>query len=260
MLYKKYVKMHTKSALQFKLNMTLITFSSTLVSIAEILSVFLLFKRFESVGYWGFYEAALMFGVITSVYAFVECFARGFDEFAQLIKKGDLDRLLVRPVNIVYQIFCSKIEFSKLGRVVLGIVVSVIALVNLNIVWTVSKVIVLIATYLCGIAVILGVEMISAGISVFTVENLEFINIFTNGAKELSYYPINIYNKWLARLFTFIIPVACFNYLPISYIMGYGSLPRIVYGLSPLFGILFLVPCVIFFVVTLKKHYQSTGT
>ena len=184
MLYKKYVKMHTKSALQFKLNMTLITFSSTLVSIAEILSVFLLFQRFESVGYWGFYEAALMFGVITSVYAFVECFARGFDEFAQLIKKGDLDRLLVRPVNIVYQIFCSKIEFSKLGRVVLGIVVSVIALINLNIVWTVSKVIVLIATYLCGIAVILGVEMISAGISVFTVEKLEFINIITNVAKE----------------------------------------------------------------------------
>jgi len=260
MLYSKYIRMHRKSSFQFKLNTAMITFSSTLISIAEILSVFLLFRRFDSVGYWGFYEAALMFGIITSVYALVECFGRGFDYFAQLIKKGELDRLLVRPVNIIYQIFCSKIEFTKLGRFIIGITVSIIALINLNIVWTVSKVLVLIATYLCGICVILGVMMIGAGISIFTVENLEFVNIITDGAKELSYYPINIYNKWLARLFTFIIPVACFNYLPISYIMGYGNLPRIIYALSPLFGILFLVPCVIFFIVTLKKHYQSTGT
>ena len=167
---------------------------------------------------------------------------------------------MVRPVNIVYQIFCSKIEFTKLGRGVIGITVSIIVLCNLNIAWTVSKVIVLIATYLCGISVILGVMVIGAGISILTVENLEFVNIITDGAKELSYYPLNIYNKWLSGIFTFVIPVACFNYLPISYIMGYGNLPSIVYALSPLFGMLFLIPCFVFFILTLKKRYQSTGT
>lgn len=259
MLYSKYVKMHKKSAFQFKANMAMLAFSSVLVSIGEILSVFILFSTFEHVGYWGFYEAALMFGVITTVYSLTECFARGFDEFARLIKAGDLDRLLVRPINIVYQIFGSKIEFSKLARTILGIIVSIIALVKLNIAWTIAKVIVLISMYICGICVILGVLMIGAGISVFTVENLEFINIITNGTKELSYYPINIYNKWLSGIFTFVIPVACFNYLPLSYIMGYGSLPQIVYALSPLIGCLFLIPCFIFFICALKK-YQSTGT
>ena len=258
MLYSKYVKMHRKSAFQFKANMAMLAFSSVLVSIGEILSVFILFSTFERVGYWGFYEAALMFGVITTVYSTTECFARGFDEFSRLIKQGDLDRLLVRPVNIIYQIFGSKIEFSKLARTALGIVVSIIALVNLNIAWTFAKVLVLLSMFACGICVILGVMMIGAGISVFTVENLEFINIITNGTKELSYYPINIYSKWLRGIFTFVIPVACFNYLPLSYIMGYGSLPQIVYALSPIIGCLFLIPCTIFFVWSLKK-YQSTG-
>lgn len=259
MLYNKYVKMHSKSAFQFKANMAMISFSSVLISLSEIFAIFLLFKRFESVGYWGFYETALMFGIITTVFSFTECFARGFDEFANLIKHGDLDRLMVRPVNMVYQIFGSKIEFSKLARVILGLTVSIIAIVKLNIAWTFTKIAVLILTYICGCFVILGVMMIGAGISVFSVENLEFINIITNGAKEISYYPINIYNKWLSRIFTFIIPVACFNYLPLSYIMGYGCLPQIVYALSPLIGALFIIPCALFFLWSLKK-YQSTGT
>jgi ABC-2 type transport system permease protein len=107
--------------------------------------------------------------------------------------------------------------------------------------------------------VIWGVMLIGAGISVFSVENLEFINVFTNGAKEIAYYPINIYNKWLSRVFTFIVPVACFNYLPVSYLLGYGDLPRVVYALSPLLGMVFIVPCLMFFKWALKR-YQSTGT
>ena len=70
MLYNKYVKMHSKSAFQFKANMAMISFSSVFISFGEILAIFLLFKRFESVGYWGFYETALMFGIITTVFSF----------------------------------------------------------------------------------------------------------------------------------------------------------------------------------------------
>lgn len=259
MLYNKYVKMHMRSSMQYRANMIMLSFSSCLISIGELLAILIMFKTFKTVGNWGFYETALMFGIITFVYSFVECFARGFDEFANLIKHGDMDRLMVRPVNLIYQIFGSKIEFSKLMRASLGLVVAIIALFNLNVVWTFTKILVLIATFGCGCFVIWGVMLVGAGISVFTVENLEFINIFTNGAKEIAYYPINIYNKWLARLFTFIIPVACFNYLPISYIMGYGNLPQIVYALSPLIGMAFVIPCLIFFKWALKR-YQSTGT
>ena len=259
MLYNKYVKMHMRSAMQYRTNMFMLSFSSCLISVGELLAIFVMFKTFKTVGNWGFYETALMFGLVTFVYSVTECFARGFDEFANLIKHGDMDRLMVRPVNLVYQIFGSKIEFSKLMRASLGLAVSIIALFNLNIVWSLTKVLVLISTFVCGCFVIWGVMLVGAGISVFTVENLEFINIFTNGAKEIAYYPVSIYNKWLSRLFTFIIPVACFNYLPISYLMGYGSLPQIVYALSPLMGMAFVIPCLIFFVWALKK-YQSTGT
>lgn len=258
MIYKNYVKMHLKSSMQYRSNMLMLAFSSCLISVGELLTIFLMFQNFESVGYWGFYESALMFGLITAVYSIVECFARGFDEFAHIIKHGSLDRILVRPLGIIHQLFGTKIELSKLLRTLFGISIIIFSLIKLNIEWSILKVLVLIATFLCGCLVIWGVMLIGAGISVFSVENLEFINVFTNGAKEIAYYPINIYNKWLSRVFTFIIPVACFNYLPISYLMGYGNLPQIVYALSPLMGMVFIIPCLLFFTWALKK-YQSTG-
>lgn len=239
--------------------MLMLAFSSCLISVGELLSILIMFKTFKTVGNWGFYETALMFGIVTATYSFTECFARGFDEFPNLIKHGDLDRILVRPANVILQIFGTKIELWKLLKSGLGIAIAIVALINLNIVWTVSKILVLLATFACGCLVVWGVMLIGAGICVFTVENLEFINIFTNGAKEVAYYPINIYSKWLSRIFTFVIPVACFNYLPISYLLGYGNLPQIVYALSPLIGCLFVAPCVIFFLKCLKK-YQGTGT
>lgn len=258
-MYFKYLSMHFKTSLEYRHNTFMLAISGLLVSVGELLAIFVMFEQFNSVGDWGFYESALMFGVITTVFAIAECFARGYDEFASLIKHGDLDRMLVRPINIHKQIFASKIEFSKLGRVVLGLGVCVYSLIKLNISWTLLKVLVLIATFVSGVLIIWGLFMIGAGVSIFTVENLEFINIITDGSKELAFYPINIYNKWLARFFTFVIPVACFNYLPLSYLTQTGSVPMLLCALAPFIGMLFCIPCMIFMNICLKK-YQSTGT
>lgn len=259
MLYKNYLKMHLKSSFQYRYNMMFITFNQILINISEILAVYLLFSQFNSVAGWTFYQSLLMMGIVYTVFSLTECFARGYDEFPKLIKSGELDRFLIRPVNIHYQIFGSKIEFTKFARVILGIVISIIAIVNINVDWNILKVLVLISTYICGIFVIFGLFVLSAGISIYTVENLEFLNILTNGSKELAYYPINIYAKWLTRIFTFIIPIACFNYLPLSYILEIGSIPSWLCAISPLLGMLFVIPCIIFFNLSLRK-YKSTGT
>ena len=259
MLYQKYVKMHIKSSMQYRLNTVFLSFSQAVVAVSELLAVYVLFQTFTTVGTWTFYDSLLMFGVVTTVYSFCECFFRGYDSFAEIVQSGELDRLFIRPVNIHYQILGAKLEFSKLGKFFVGVVVSVIAVCKLSITWFIWKVLVLLGMFVCGVVVILSLMILGAGMSIYTIENLEFINIFTCGSKDLAYYPINIYQKWLSRLFTFVIPVACFNYLPLTYLVGGGILPAWVYALSPCFGMLIIIPCVLFFNFSLKK-YQGTGT
>ena len=199
------------------------------------------------------------FDNICKEFKVAECFARGFDEFSKHVVSGDLDRMLVRLINIYKQIFYSEIEFYKISRILLGVGISIFALINLNVQWTFLKAAVLVASFACGCVVIFCVSLIGASLCFFTVDNLEFVNVITNGGKDLCYYPINIFNKWITRFFTFVITLACFNYLPLSYILGYGNIPMWLCAISPLLGILFIVPCVLFFNWSLK-HYKSSGT
>lgn len=259
MLYTKYLKMHLRSSMQYRFNTTFISITQVLVSVGEVLSVWMLFGTFTSIGGYGFYECLLLMGITFAVFSLSECFACGYDEFSDLIRSGDFDRILIRPVNINYQILASKFDLVKLPRVALGLTISIIALVNLNIEWDVLKVLVFISTIISGTMIVVGIFIISAGISIYTIEQLEFVNILTHGSKEIAYYPINIYAKWLTRIFTFVIPVACFNYLPLSFLLGIGNIPMWLCGLAPVFGMLFIIPCLLFFNFSLKK-YKSSGS
>lgn len=258
-MYGKFVKIHFKSMLQYKSNTFILIASSLFTSVAEFLSIYVLFSSFKTIGDWTFYETALTFGMITAIFPFVECFARGYDEFSKHVVGGDLDRMMVRPINIYKQIFFSEVEFFKLPKVLLGVGITIFAIVNLNVCWTFAKVLVFALSVACGCVVIFCVMLVGAAFCFFTIDNLEFVNVITNGGRELCYYPINIYNKWIKRFFTFVIPFACFNYLPLSYILGYGNLPMWLCAVSPLLGMLFLIPCVLFFNWSLK-HYSSSGT
>ncbi len=257
-MYKKYLSMHLKSSFEYRLNTLFIALSQIVISLSEILSIFIIFQKFKAIGEWGFYEVAFMYGVVLTTYALSECFGRGFDEFSTLIRSGTLDRLLVRPLNLKFQIMCSKIEFSKMGKVFLGLTISIIALLNITISWTFWKVVVLLGMFVCGVSVFLGTMIIGAGVSVFSVENLEVMNIITSGTKEIGYYPVTVYKKWLTKVFTYVLPVACFNYLPVTYLLKGGAVSPI-YALAPFLGCLFIIPCVIFFDWAVSK-YQGAGS
>ncbi len=258
-MYSKFLKLHVKTSMQYRGNMLFVALSQVFITIGEILGTYFLFLQFESVGGWNFFDTMILSGIMITVFGINECFFRGYDTFADLIKHGKLDSMLVRPMNIHYQIICGTVEFSKFGRVLLGIAITIVGLTLSPISWTFLKVLVLLMTFVCGVVVFLGINMISSGISVFSVNNLEFMNIFTDGSKRVGKYPLNIYNKFLSIFFTFVIPLACFNYLPISYILDKPMTSEWLYALSPLFGLVFFLPCLLFLNWSLKR-YASTGS
>ena len=67
---------------------------------------------------------------------------------------------------------------------------------------------------------------------------------------------------WLTALkvlkfFTYVVPLALFLYYPFLYLIGRTN--NEVYMLLPLAGILFLIPCLMFWKIGIR-HYKSTGS
>ena len=216
-----------------------------------------LFNKFDNIKGFNVYEVLLCFSIIHFGFAFNETFFRGIDKFEDLIIDGSLDRFLVRPQGILFQVLCTKIDFVKIFRIIQSLIVLVIALIKLDIVWNISKVIVLILMMIASVLIFFGLFVLTASYCFVTIQGLEVRNLLTDGGKNLAQYPISIYRKGVVFFFTFIIPYGFINYYPLLYFIDRTD--NILYMLSPLLVMVFLIPCLLSFKIGMK-HYNSAGS
>ena len=256
-LYFKYVGMLLKSQMQYKASFIMTTLGQFLVSFTAFLGVYFMFSRFHSVNGFAFSEILLCFSIMLMAFSITECLVRGFDMFPTLIQSGNLDRILVRPRNEIFQVLTSNIDFSRIGRLLQSILMLAYAVPTSGIVWTFDKVITIILMLVGGMTVFASLFVLYAGISFFTIEGLEFMNIFTDGSREFGKYPLSIYGEGILKFFTYVIPIALFQYYPFLYLIGRSNNIGLIF--LPLIGFVFMIPCYCFFKFGLKK-YKSTGS
>lgn len=256
-LYLKYFIIQLKSAMEYKTSFIMTTLGQFLVAFNVFLGILFMFQRFNEVKGFRFSEVLLCFSIVLMQYSLAECFARGFDGFASLLSNGGFDRIMVRPRNIVLQVLGTKIELTRLGRMLQAIIMFVYGIVNAQVSWTAARILTVIFMIIGGTAVFFGLFVIYAALCFFTLEGLEFMNVFTDGAREFGKYPISVYGNKVLLLCTFLVPYALIQYYPLLYILGKSD--RAFYMGLPLAAILFLVPCFLLWRVGVR-HYKSTGS
>ncbi len=256
-LYFKYVAMLLKSQIQYKASFIMTILGQFLVSFTAFLGIYFMFSRFHSVNGFTFSEILICFSIVLMAFSVTECFVRGFDVFPRLIQSGNLDRILVRPRNEIFQVLTSNMDFSRVGRLFQSILMLAYAIPTSGIIWTFDKVMTVVLMLIGGIAVFSALFVLYAGISFFTIEGLEFMNIFTDGSREFGKYPLSIYGDGILKFFTYVIPIALFQYYPFLYLIGRSDNIGLIF--LPLLGFIFMIPCYCFFKFGLRK-YKSTGS
>ena len=256
-LYFKFMKVHFKSELQYKISFTLSFISQFFVFFGYYFTIICLFDKFSNIKGFTMYEVLLTFGIIQFGYSFCETFFRGVDQFDDLIVNGTFDRLLLRPQNILLQVFANEVSFVKASRLIQSIIVLIIAIINIDVIWTIEKIITLIFMLISGIAVFLSIFILAASYCFLTVKGLEVRNVFTDGGKHMAQYPIGIFKKGFVFFFTFIIPFGFVNYYPLLYLLDKTNNKLLI--ISPLITILYLIPSVIIFYKGIKR-YSSVGS
>jgi len=197
-------------------------------------------------------------------YALCDAISHGFDQFAQTVKSGDFDRLLLRPRSTVLQLLGHELTVRRVGRLAQGVVVLGYAFsAPATIAWTAGRVGLLAMSIVCGICVFLGILVLQATSTFWTVESLEVWSAFTYGGVMMSQYPQAIYRELVPRP----VPptcsrIGCTVYLPGLVILGREDAlgaPPIVGWLAPLAGPVFLALCLQVWGIGVR-HYRSTGS
>lgn len=256
-LYRHYVSIVIRGMMQYKTSFFLTTLGQFLVSFNVFLGIYFMFQRFHQVKGYSYSEVLLCYAIVLMEFSLAEIWARGFDTFSGMVRRGEFDRVLVRPQGEILQVLGSKFELTRLGRLFQATVVFIYAVCTAEICWTPARIWTVVFMLVGGVAVFSGLFLIYAALCFFTLEGLEFMNVLTDGAREYGKYPLDIYGKRTLQLATVIVPYALIQYYPLQYILGRVNSPGYIF--LPLLAVLFLVPCYGLWRLGVR-HYKSSGS
>ena len=262
-LYGRYVSASLRAQAQYPAATLMLAIGQCAATSIEILGVYALFDRFGAVGGWSFGEACLFYGLINITFSIADLLTRGFEVFGtEFVRTGAFDRVLLRPRAAALQLAGYEVRLSRLGRLVQGLAVLILASLLVPIVWDAAAVAIALWAMAGGVALFVGILVLQATVAFWTVESLEVMNVLTYGSVQAAQYPLNIYAAWFRRLLTFGLPLACVAYYPVLAILKRPDplgAPDWLLPFTPLAGFAFLALSFVAWRAGMAR-YASTGS
>ncbi len=262
-LYRRLIGMQLRAQAQYKASLAIDIATYLTVTGMEFVALLIIFGSFPTLLGWRVGEVVLLYGLTSVSFGLAELIGAGIDGFADTIRRGDFDRVLLRPVGAFMQVIGSDFRLRRLGRTTQGVIALALAprlLPGLH--WTVAKVAVAAVGVFSGAAVFVAILLLGATMCFWTVETTELTNILTYGGCTLLSYPLTIYNRGLQRFFLAVVPLAFGSFVPACYVLGralpFGLPPALAFG-APIVALVFAGLSGAAWRVGVR-HYQSTGS
>lgn len=255
------MRMLLRSATQYRASFLMQTFAQLIMTGGDLLAVLVLMGRFTNLGQWTAGEILFFFGVMQVTFALCECFGRGISNFSYYVGGGEFDTMLLRPRGLLTQVILNRADPRRLGCIIVGMAALLTAQARLGLVWTAEKALVLLSSVLGSFMMLMGLFLIEATVSFFSVRSIEMVNVLTYGGRTACQYPVDIYPRPLRLLFTYVAPFALCMHLPVSYVLDKPLMawPLWQIVLAPMAGVAFFIVMALVWRVGVR-HYRSTGT
>ena len=232
------------------------------VNFAEVLVTWSLFQHFDNLGGWSLKDVIFLHGLSMVMFSLGDTISNGIQTVPELIRDGNFDRTLVRPMSIYIQSVTNEVSMRHVGQLLQGVLLLGIGIGTVSTDWTAMKFAYMAVVLLSGAALFMALFTVEAIISFWTVNSIEVVNAFTYGGSDFGQYPLHIFKWGLRAIFLWLVPVGFMTYYPALYFLEKSDplgFPEIAKFVSPIAAIIFC------FVVSRGwsfaiRHYTSTGS
>jgi ABC-2 type transport system permease protein len=242
--------------MQYKASFFMLILAHFVATFMDMIGLSIIFSRFQSVQTWTLPELAILYGTVHMGFSLAETFARGVDTFGDVIKYGEFDRILLRPLGTLFQVATREVQLMKLGRFVQGLIVCLWGCGQLKFSFLSFQSLIIIFSIIGCVGFFVGLYIIQATCSFWTTESLEIFNIATYGGVEAAPDPMSLYKTYFRHFFTFIIPLSCVIILGVM--TGHEPFIKGLSLIFPLAGLLFMFVAYRAWRIGVS-HYHPTG-
>lgn len=169
------------------------------------------FAKTTSIAGWNQWQNLFFVGCFFTLNGIIETFfLENCNEFAELVRTGDLDFLLVKPIDEQFLITCRRLDWGTMPNMLLGSGVMGVALWQMGWSFDLVKVLTFLVTFGCGVAVAYSFMLLLTALSVWMVRNQSLMEMWWLFS-SLARYPKEIFRgSWaepMGLFFTFVLPI-----------------------------------------------------
>jgi ABC-2 type transport system permease protein len=219
-VYRRIVASRIRSQLAYRASFALDVAAQLIGQSIELVAILVVFTQVTSLGGFDRGEVVLMYALAATAFGIADLTVGQVEELPNLIRTGELDVLLLRPLGTLAQILSADVALKRVGRVVAGLAVLIYALATSGIEWTPLRVLVAMTTPLTGAVIFAAVWVAANTVSFWVVDGREVANSVTYGSNFATSYPITVYGPWLRRILCFAVPGAFVAYFPALALLG----------------------------------------
>jgi ABC-2 type transport system permease protein len=260
-IYGRLVGARIRAQLQYRASFVLNLVGAALISFLDFAAILVIFHQVDALAGWTVAEVALLYAISSVSFALTDLAVGHLDLLPRMIREGEFDLILVRPLGSLFQVISSDFALRRLGKAFQGLAVLVVALAAVDVQWTIGRAAMVVAMVVTGSVIFAGVWVVFATVAFWLVDSGEIANSFTYGGNFLAQYPVNVFGPWLRRFVVFIVPLGFVAYFPSLYVLNKSDplgAPAVLQFLAPLVAILTSIAAWIVWRFAVRR-YRSAG-
>jgi ABC-2 type transport system permease protein len=251
-----------RSQTQYRVSFTLDLVFSTVLTSLDLITLWVLFAVNDSLGGFGGRDVLLMVGIAAVAFPVADLAVGNVEKLRVYVRSGLFDAVLLRPLSSLGQLVSMDFAPRRVGRVLQGIAVYVVALTVAPVQWSVPVAVLVVLVPLAGAVFFGAIFVAGATVAFWWIDSGEITSAFTYGGKDVAAYPMTVFGGLFRRFFAYGLGFAFVAYLPALAMLGRSDplgTPDWLRWCSPLTALIVATLAGLFW-RTGVRHYRSTGS
>jgi len=256
-LYYRLISQQLRAILEYQTDFVILMGSAVLTQLLGIVFLRVIFQRIPDINGWGFWEVAFMYAMIYVTEGIGSLLFEGTWRLGGLINRGELDKLLLRPVSPILQVLSSAVGVNGIGNIVTGSIIIWQALAHMDVSWTWDKIGITVIVLLSAVVIRIAINLASNCVNFWLHGTGNAFPQMVLNVGDFAKYPITIYPSFVRVLVAGFVPFAFISYYPAAAITGANDLAW-VWALCPVVAVISACAAIGIFRIGLRS-YESAG-
>ncbi|SFT00164.1 ABC transporter permease [Marininema halotolerans] len=217
-LFIDYFMQYVKTRLQYRSDFFVQMVTDIMFQTVNLVFILVVFNHTTHLSSWSREEVIFIYGYFLVPFSIFAAFFNLWEFNERYIIKGELDRVLTRPVHSLFQVMMETMTPESLSGALTGMAVMGWASWEMDLQFHWYDPLLFLLFALGGAAIYGGLYIMLTSISLFSDSKTDIQPIMYN-VGNYGRYPIDIYNKVIQIVLTWLMPFAFVGFYPASFLL-----------------------------------------